>query len=379
MAVKNTLRIGIDARLAGKNHAGIGRYAENLIKQLLEISQTDRKQTVMFVLFFFDKQQAHEVLGEYINHPNLELVITAIKHYGLQEQTHLPKMYKQAHLDLLYVPHWNVPLRYAGPLVITVHDLLWHEHKGQGATTLKSWQYPLKYWAYRLISSQAIKKAKRIFVPTQTISQTVAKFYPTATKKVVVSKEGIAPLYEASLKQALPQEKRIKKQLVYTGSLYPHKNLKLVIQALRKLPKYKLLIVCARNLFQDQIQAFVSKYKVKKQVVFLGYIDDKKLIELYEQSMALVQPSLSEGFGLTGVEAMAAHTGVLASDIPVFREIYQDAAIFFDPHDPASFVESVKKLEASDRKTLLHKGKVVATQYSFSKMAQDIYQAITAL
>lgn len=377
MAAKHTLRIGIDARLSGKNHAGIGRYTENLIKQLLPISQADTKQTVVFVLFFFDKQQAHDVLGESIKHPQLEVVITNIKHYGFHEQTHLPKVYAKARLDLLYVPHWNVPLRYTGPLVITVHDLLWHEHKGQGATTLKSWQYPLKYWAYRIISSQAIKKAKTIFVPTQTIRQTVAKFYPTVIDKISISQEGIAPLYEARLKQAITQEGRVKKQLIYTGSLYPHKNLKLIIQALRKLPKYKLLIVCARNLFQDQIQALVSKYKVKKQVEFLGFVEDKKLIELYGQSTALVQPSLSEGFGLTGVEAMAAHTAVLASDIPVFREIYQDAAIFFDPHDPTSFIESVKKLEASNRKVLLQKGKAVAAQYSFGTMARHIYQAMT--
>lgn len=374
MAVKAPLRIGIDARLAGPHNAGIGRYAENLIRELIKLNQAEQRFASKLVLFFFDEDQAHQVLGQHYHDPRLEVIITQIKHYSLQEQLRLHKIYQATQLNLLYVPHWNVPLNYRGPFVLTVHDLLWHEHGGRHATTLNPWQYYLKYWAYRLISSRAIAKAQAIFVPTNTIKKTVLKFYPHCEDKVIVSKEGIAPPYEVALKQMTLPEGRIKKQFVYTGSLYPHKNLKLIIRSLRQLPKYKLLIACARNLFQDQIQALVAKYKVKKQVAFLGFVEDKKLIELYQKSTALVQPSISEGFGLTGIEAMAAKTAVLASDIEVFREIYQDAAIYFDPHSVASFVQAVQKLESSDRRQLLRQGATVARQYSFAKMAAQVWQ-----
>lgn len=374
MAAKKTYTIGVDARLAGAKHAGIGRYSENLIKRLIKLSlQKESPAQIKFVLFFFDAEQAKEVLGELIKTPSIKVIVTNIKHYGLREQLLLPKIYKKAKLDLLYVPHWNVPIFYRGKLVITIHDLLWHEQKGTGATTLKPWQYYFKYLAYRHISKKAAKKAQIIFVPTQTIKDTVIQHYSFTKNKIVISKEGLADNYEALLKQDIKINQRIKKQLIYTGSLYPHKNLELVIKSLSRIPKYKLLIASSRNIFQDQIQALVSRYKVKKQVVFLGFVSDKKLLAVYKESMALVQPSFSEGFGLTGIEAMAGRLPVLASDIKVFREIYQDAAFFFDPNSCEDFLKALDSLELANRKKVVDRGLKIASQYSFDKMAQEIW------
>jgi glycosyltransferase involved in cell wall biosynthesis len=367
------IRIGIDARLSGSKHAGIGRYSENLILKLIELSSKADKITFKLVLFFFDQQQAKEVAGNFYDAKNVEIVVTGIKHYGLKEQFLLPQFYKKTHLDLLYVPHWNIPIFYQGKLIITIHDLLWHEQKGTKATTLKSWQYYIKYFAYKLISKIAIKKAKIVFVPTQTIKETVLYYYPFTKNKIIVSKEGIAPYYQAALKQKIDTKLKIKKQVIYTGSLYPHKNLEVVIKSLKKLPKYKLLIVSSRDIFYDQIKALISRHKVKKQVTFLGFVPDKKLIALYQESMAVVQPSLSEGFGLTGIEAMASQTPVIASDIKVFREIYQDAAFFFDPNSSSSFIKTLKNLEDVNRKKITDRGLQVASQYSFDKMAKDIW------
>lgn len=373
MSVNKTFRIGFDARLAGKKHAGIGRYSENLILKLIELAAKNNQVKVKFVIFFFDTEQAKEVLGQFFNHPNVEVVITNIKHYGLQEQLVLPKFYKKAQLDLLYVPHWNVPIFYRGKLIVTIHDLLWHEQKGTQATTLKAWQYFVKYLVYKYVSKQAAKKAEVIFVPTETIKKTVIHYYPFAKNKIIVSKEGIASKYQNALNHQPTLQPRIKKQLIYTGSLYPHKNIAVVIKSLKKLPKYQLLIASSRSIFQDQIQTLVAHYKVKKQVIFLGFVPDEKLITLYQQSMALVQPSLSEGFGLTGIEAMASQIPVLASDIEVFREIYQDAAFFFDPNSSASFIKALENLESANRKEVIKRGVQVASQYSFDKMAKDIW------
>lgn len=376
MDAKKNFRIGIDARLAGQEHAGIGRYSENLIQRLIRFALDEKDSGVTLILFFFSPTQARDVLGDFFDNPQLKIIITKIKHYGLKEQLILPKFYKTAKLDLLYVPHWNVPLAYRGKLAITIHDLLWYEQKGLHATTLKPWQYFFKYLAHKKVSQQAIKKSLVIFVPTQTVRDTVLKYFPLTRNKIIISKEGIAKAYEKALQQKIDSKAKIKKQFIYTGSLYPHKNLKLIIQSLKKLPKYKLLIASARNIFQDQVQTLIANYKVKKQVVFLGFVPDEKLINLYKESSALVQPSISEGFGLTGIEAMASHTPVLASDIRVFKEIYHDAAIFFDPKKSESFIEAVKKLEASNRKKIIERGLSVAKQYSFDQMAKDIWQTL---
>lgn len=378
-------RLGIDCRLAGRDHAGIGRYCENLVRELIKINQ--EKKFFDLILFFRNLNQAKAVLGsDCYQEPkkyHLSIHLLDIRHYSLKEQFCLPKIYRQAKLDLLHVPHFNIPIFYRQNLIITIHDLLWHQQKGMKVTTLKPLIYFLKYFAYLIVVKQAIKQAKFILVPAQTIKQTVDKYYHHSHNKIVVTREGIADAYQKNLRLISVQtlaKKRIKKQLVYTGSLYPHKNLVLVIKALKKLPKYQLLLVGSRNVFQTQVRKLVARYKVKSQVKFLGYVPDDQLIKIYQESLALVQPSLSEGFGLTGIEAMASGTALLASDIAVFREIYQDHAFYFNPKEPNSFLTALEKLEFSKREQIIKDNQNFAKKYRWQDMAELTYRVyVTAL
>ena len=332
------MRIGIDARLSGSKHAGIGRYTENLITELLKNTSRDT-----YVCFFNDQEQAQSVLKSQLENKNVSVVLTPVRHYTVAEQLQLPKLFSAHNLDLLHVPHFNIPILYTGKLIVTIHDLLWHEYKGGSVTTLSPIKYLFKYFFYRLVTRLAVTKAQKILVPAQTIKDTVIRFYPKTADKIVITKEGA---HIANPKQLTDVPKR-RKTLLYVGSLYPHKNVKLILQALPSLPNYKLLIVGSRNIFQERIQAY-SKYKnIEERVEFLGYVPDSELAELYQSVSALVQPSFSEGFGLTGVEAMSFGASILASDIPIFKEIYQDVAYYFSPHSVASFIQAVHAFEQS--------------------------------
>ena len=372
---KTRYRLGIDCRLAGSDNAGIGRYCENLVRETIKINQ--EKHLFHLVLFFRNLNQAKEVLGvDYYQNPakyHLTIELVDIRHYSLKEQLCLPKIYRRAQLDLLHVPHFNIPVFYRGNLVITIHDLLWHQQKGMQVTTLKPLVYYAKYLAYLMVVRLAVKRAKFILVPAHTIKDTVCHYYPQVKDKIIVTKEGIAEPYQNNLNLVSAKKlakKRIKKQLVYTGSLYPHKNIVLVLKALKKLPKYQLLVVGSRDVFQTQVRKLVARYKVKRQVRFLGYVPDQKLIKLYQESLALVQPSLSEGFGLTGIEAMASGTAVLASDIPIFHEIYQDHAFYFDPKDPTSFLSALEKVEFAERESIIANNLTFAKNYRWQDLAE---------
>jgi len=76
-------------------------------------------------------------------------------------------------------------------------------------------------------------------------------------------------------------------------------------------------------------------------VEFVFSVSEHELVRAYQTCTALVQPSLSEGFGLTGVEALACHTPVLASNIPIFNEIYGDFATFFNPRSVESLSDAI--------------------------------------
>ncbi len=369
------IHIGIDVRLAGDRHAGIGRYTQNLVNQLL----LQAPKNYFFSFFFYSQEQADNVLAnaKQISQDNYKVIIAPISHYSLKEQLKLPKIFNKEKLDLLHVPHFNIPLMYQKKLVVTIHDLLWHEYKGGEATTLSPLKYNLKYCFYRLIVKQAVTKAQQIIVPAQTIKQTITKYYPKVVNKITVTTEGGRLIKTSTSKDKI---KKLKNTLLFVGSLYPHKNIKLVLKALKQLPKFQLLIVGSRSIFTEQTKELAKNIAVDNQVKFLGYLTDTELTRKYQQVTALVQPSFSEGFGLTGIEAMLLNTPVLASSIPIFREIYQDSVYYFSPHSELSFINALNQLPSDPQQTeKLQQAKKLASSYSWKKMTQKtlaVYQTV---
>lgn len=355
------MKIGIDCRLSGLTHAGIGRYIENLISRLPDLAPQ-----IEWIFFYNTPDQILPILKK---KKNITWVYTPIRHYTLAEQIQLKNIFEAQNLDLLHVPHFNIPIRYSGKLIVTIHDLLWHEQRGSHVTTLAPWKYWLKYLGYKLVTAQAVKKATSILVPTQTIKKTLNTYYPDISSKVTVTYEGIdSSLLKFKNKKIKKHEKQ-SQSLIYVGSLYPHKNLNLVIHALRQLPAWHLTIVGSRNVFQDQIRELTKKVSVQTQVTFAGYLPDKELALEIKRSTALVQPSFSEGFGLTGLEALALGTPVLVSDIPVFKEIYENHAIYFDPFSIEDFINSLPKIEK--QKVTPEDIKKLTNKYSWDTMSKQ--------
>ena len=366
------LKIGLDCRLAGEKYAaGIGRYITNLALNLPET--TDEFD---WIYFFSNQEQQDHVLSELSASAQSKITgITApIRHYSFAEQLRWPKILADQNLDLLHVPHFNIPVCYQGKLVVTVHDLLWHQQIGPKATTLPGWKYYFKYLAYRFVTSQAIKKSEFVFVPAETVKDTVADYFPQSKDKLIVTKEGISACFKnkfSRLQTELDANLEPDQTLIYVGSLYPHKNIDLVLSALTKLPDLKLIVVSARNIFADRFLDQVKQLGLETRVKFTGFIPDSKLVDLISSSLALVQPSLSEGFGLTGVEAMACGTPVLASDLPIFREIYQQAPLYFDPHQTESLLAAINRIRQPQiRKTQIELGLETVNRYSWKRMAE---------
>ncbi len=345
------ITIGLDARLAGRKNAGLGRYINNLALRL-PFTVPDNYR---LVYFFHDKSQWSEIIAllptlaadRNIKAQDIlqkiKLVYTPIRHYSFAEQIKLPALFAQEKLDLLHIPHFNAPYCLGSQkYVLTIHDLLWHEKKGLAVTTLAPWQYYFKYYAYRFLTNHVIKKSRSIIVISQNVKKTLLRFYPRAAAKTHLIYNGVGhfpPLLRTpTFKIPLPSQ-----FLLYVGNLYPHKNVDLVLRALTQEPSLHLVIVSARDAFWQKTETFIKQLHLQSQVTFLGQVSDQQLQFLYQQAQALVQPSLSEGFGLTGVEALLSGTPVIASDIPVFHEIYGSVFTAFDPYDQADFLTAVKK------------------------------------
>jgi len=174
---------------------------------------------------------------------------------------------------------------------------------------------------------------------------------------------------------------------IYVGNAYPHKNLKRLIEAMVSLNKkvkenIELYLVSSRNVFTKRLEKLIMKLEAEDYIKLLGFVPDEKLKVLYKRSLAFVFPSISEGFGLPGLEAMNSQTLVACSDIPVFKEIYKDVPIYFNPFDVNSISDSMKLILDMDpeaREKRIEKGLALTKTYLWSKMAKEtlsVYKSV---
>lgn len=365
------MNIGIDARMYGLENAGIGRYIINLSRELFAL---DKKNT--YTLFLRSKYARILKVPK-----NVRKVTVNFRHYTLEEQTKFPQIIEKYNVDLMHFPHFNIPILYNKPFVVTIHDLLWHKTKGLTVTSLSPLKYALKYLGYRAVVNHALAKAKTIIVPSHYVKQDVIN-YGGQEEKIIVSYEGVdVHLAQAKKTNSAVLIKRMgleKPYIVYTGSAYPHKNIPFLIDAVLKMNNQEkislqLALISSRTIFLDKLKKYVHQHKLTDKVIFTGYLPDSSVKAVYDQAVALVHPSLSEGFGLTGLEAMSVGLPVLSSDSASLPEIYSDAALYFDPKDTSDLIAKIKQVlfDQAKQQEMRAKGFDRVQSFSWSTMAKD--------
>ncbi len=313
--------ISFDARLYGTKHRGIGRYIACLLEEVKKIDLTNQ-----YILF---SQNA----GALAKFKNWQIVNSPYGAYSFAEQINFPWLLKKFKFDLMHFPHWNVPIIYSGPYLVTIHDLILHHFPNERATTLPIWLYKLKVKIYYQVISRVIKQANKIIAVSQSTAEEIINYYPGAKNKLQVILE--APTIDGrnyqkqTLPKLIPQE-----YLLNVGAAYPHKNLELLISVFAKLiktnPQLKLVLVGRQDFFYKRLEQQAIRQKLNKNIIFWGEAQESDLASLYQHGLAYIAPSLAEGFNLGAVEALSFNLPVVASDIAVHREILKNTALYFE-------------------------------------------------
>lgn len=353
----------IDARLYGPKNTGIGRYTKNL---LLFLSQTKDFNKYKFTLII-SKSIESEIKNDL--QKNFGYVSINITHYSWQEQIKLPFILYKLKPDLVHFTHFNKPILYFGHSIVTVHDLIKHYFKGKETTTKNPGIYWIKHLGYLIVSWIAIKTSY-IIVPSNYWKEIIIKKFKINPKNIQTTYEAVDPQF---IKTSQKPNLIVSNYIIYTGNLYPHKNISVIIQALKKMPDIQLKIICARSVFSQRLEKIIKHSKLIKRVSFLGYIDDAKFAQIYSKAIALVHPSLMEGFSLTGLEAMALNCPVISSNSSCLPEIYDQSVLYFDPYSSTDLVSKIKLLQSSKtlRSKLINLGKKQLQKYSWNKTAQN--------
>lgn len=272
--------------------------------------------------------------------------------------------------------HWGagfiLPLLSKRKAVVSIHDITFqlfpevHERS-------KRWYFP---W----MIGQAVRKARRIIVISETTKRDLAALYPEAAAKTIVTMLAARPL-DTRDKQGSSGGAISGPYVLAIGTLEPRKNIPRLIEAWLGVPrevrgKTRLLIAGARGWMDKDLQGYRSLEEMGVQ--FLGFVEEKVLGNLLNGALALTYPSLYEGFGLPVVEAMAMGVPVLTSAIGATAEVAGDAALLVDPTSVKSIRQGIERILTDDtlRQTLSKKGFVRASSFSWEGTASDTLTAL---
>lgn len=351
--------IAIDVRMF--RSSGIGSYIRNLVPRVI-MNLSD----IRFILI----GPILEMEGwEGVQRKNVALVECHAPIYSVSEQIALLRAIP-GDCSLFWSPHYNIPLLYHGPLMVTVHDVF-HLANPQWVGGFH------RRWYAKMMFGQVAKRSQAIICVSGFTKTELTNRIPVDGRKIRMIHNGVDTDWFIKTK-AKPR----RPYLLYVGNLKPHKNLKGLLEAFRILQDqipHELLIAGKKDGLRSADWEGLQKMDdFGKRVRYLGEVEELELRRLYGGASALVFPSFYEGFGLPPLEAMAAGCPVVASNAASLPEVCSDAALFFDPNDVKDMARCILRIlkEPFLRSVIRKKGKQRARQFSWDKSAKKTIDVI---
>jgi len=327
---------------------GITTYATNIIPYLTDLHPT------LLVAEELPGYECYQVPGDLTPDYGKKGHLSRI----LWTQTELPKIYQELNARLLFSPVTEAPLFSRCRFVVMVHDFI--------PLRFPNWRSPLTYY-HRYYIPLVLQQAVHIVCNSQATAQDIINFCN-------ISPDKISPIplgYDAEHFKFLNLP--TKNYFLYIGRCDPYKNLHSLISAFAGLPNasdYELWLAGTPDpRYTPQLKTQVAELGLTNRVKFLDYVAFEDLPRLINQAIALVFPSLWEGFGLPVLEAMACGTPVIASNVSSLPEVVGKAGLLINldkTGDLAAAMNSVAT-DATLRSQLRELSLSQASQFSWEK------------
>ncbi len=339
------MRVAIDARKIAD--FGIGTYIRGLLRGLAEI----------------DESGEYAVLGPASLREQIparfEHVVVDAPHYSVAELFQIGRAAAAARADVLHAPHYVVPFT-SIPVVVTIHDLI-------HLRVLHA--NPLAPLYARTMLRRAVRKSTRVLTVTAAASHDIIARLGCAEAKITVTPNGVDALFSAGG----PRAERGKPYFLFVGNDKPHKNLERLVEAFgrtRAASSSELLLVGS---------AF-ERFRSRAGAVAIGFVSVEELAALYRGAVALIIPSIDEGFGLPALEAMACGTAVIASTATALVEVTADAALHVDARDVEAIAAAIDRVASHEglRQELAGRGLVRSRAFTWRRCAELTLEAYRA-
>lgn len=355
------VHVAVDARMV--RHSGIGTYLRELLPRVAAARPAWR-----FTLLG-DPGALRDVAfppGSDVRHAECRPPI-----YTVAEQFALPRATPRD-ADLLWCPHFVVPVAHRGPLVVTVHDvfhLAMPHHVGGVAAR-----------AYARGMFEVVRRRARRVLFDSAFSRDEFVRLVGAPRAAEVVHLGVGSEWHALAGGSRPAAGR--PYLLYVGNVKPHKNVAALVRTflrLRDALPHDLVLVGRLEGMRTADRTIARLVEGSDgRVRLAGEVDDGALRPLVAGASALALPSLYEGFGLPPLEAMAAGVPTLVSRAASLPEVCGDAAHYCDPHDEDDMTARLHELltDESLRARLTARGRAHAARFTWERCAERTAAAI---
>lgn len=313
--------IGIDCRFAG-TQSGLGRYTRAMVTELLK-----RNDNVSYILFVRSTRE-HWLDGlqgsptPYLPTGQAGSLLPApYAPYSFAEQIFLPLALRRSGINLLFSPHFNVPLLCPTPFVATIHDLILHRSPGNASL--------LKRLAYRVQMGWTVRRAKALLAVSSFTALEIGGVYgPQAHCKCSVTGEGVEEAFApASISSVAAIRTRYRLEqpfFLYVGSGKKHKNVEMLLSAFAGLGSTQRQLVLV-------MPSSEAPFPLPPHVLHIPSIAEEDLSALYSAADCFVTASLYEGYCLPVAEALSSGCPVIASNRTAIPETAAGQAMLIEP------------------------------------------------
>ncbi len=360
------MRLAIDAsRTTAARITGTERYAVEMIRALIRLNAT-RLKSDDIRLYFRDQPPS----GLF---PASKRVTNCVIPFArLWTHVRFAAALWRSRPDLTWVPAHTLPLIFPGRAAVTVHDL--------GYKRFPDAHPPRQRLYLDLTTRYSAARAAVVLADSRATADDLIRFYGTPAAKIRVVYPGVdAPavgdVAAARARYGLPE-----RYFLFLGTLQPRKNIARTVAAYRRWREANPDDLAALVLAGGQGWLYDPVWTAGVDgVILTGYVDNADIGALYAGALALVFPTLYEGFGFPVLEAMLCRTPVICSGTSSLPELAGDAALLVDPLDVAAIADAMGLLSRDDaaRRSLIEKGIAQAQKFTWdaaARAALDVFE-----
>lgn len=373
--------IGFDGKRAYQNKTGLGNYIRTLLPILAE-HYPDEKY-VLFAPEQTDLFNVNDIPQADAVFPNGDIykALPAIwRRYGMV------KAIKDYGIDIYHGVSNELPNgigKSGAKTVVTVHDLIFE-------------RFPQTYhlderYVHRWKIKYACRVADAVIAISQQTKNDLVEFYNVPAEKITVVYQTCSPIFQriVSDNEKLEIKKLYNlpdKYFLFVSSIAPRKNLITICKAmiaLKEQLQVPLVVIGNGKKEKEEVRDLMEANGVAHLLILLNempqsqqarFVNSADLPAIYQQALALIYPSIFEGFGIPLVEALYSNLPVISSNAGCLPEVGGDAALYFEPHDINTLAQHLLNVSNDTQliASMMSKGKIQAEKFSNEQYADSM-------